>query len=149
MENIKILFSGFIIGLILSYGVKGCNKENISLETKYDTIIDTLIVEKEVLKTKYVKSKESVVKYDSLYVTIIDTNCDNLVKAQRLALNDCDSLISKQDTLVKTLLIRDTLRIETIKNINKRKFKLRPFIGGGYNPINQTFNPIVGYGITF
>jgi hypothetical protein len=58
MDNIKILFSGFIIGLFLSYGVKGCNNQKNSLKTIYDTKIDTLIVEKEVYKTKYFKAKE-------------------------------------------------------------------------------------------
>jgi hypothetical protein len=98
---------------------------------------------------RYKESKKVVTKWDTVYQPGKDSICDSLVKAQRIALKNCDTVNNVSDTLIKTLLVRDTLRVETIKNINKRKLRLGGFAGGGYNPINQSVNPVVGYGIVF
>jgi hypothetical protein len=147
MENIKILFSGFIIGLFLSYGVKGCNNQKSSLKTIYDTKIDTLILRKDSLVYRYRESKKVVTKWDTVYQPGKDSICDSLVEAQRVALKNCDTLNNVSDTLIKTLLVRDTLRVETIKNINKRKLRLGGFGGPGFS--NNGFGLTVGAGIVF
>ena len=147
MDNFKILFSGFIIGLFLSYGVKGCNNQKNSLKTIYDTKIDTLIVEKEVYKIKYFKAKENVSKFDTLYVGSVDSICDSLVYYQRLALKNCDTIINISDTLTNTLILRDSIRIETIKNLNKRKLRLGAF--GGLGVSHNGIAPTIGIGIVF
>jgi hypothetical protein len=101
---------------------------------------------------RYRESKKVVYLRDSIYLNDRTLeNCDSLVEVQRIALKNCDTVINVSDTLIKTLLVRDTLRVETIEYLknNKRKFKLGGFAGGGYNPINQSVNPVVGFGIVF
>jgi hypothetical protein len=101
---------------------------------------------------RYKESKKVVYLRDSIYLNDRTLeNCDSLVEVQRIALKNCDTVINVSDTLIKTLLVRDTLRVETIEYLknNKRKLRLGGFAGGGYNPINQSVNPVVGFGIVF
>jgi hypothetical protein len=155
MEGIKYFISGIFTGLALFFIMKlgSCNQElpNQEVVESLTKKVDTLILRKDSLVYRYKESKKVVTKWDTIYQPGKDSICDSLVKVQRIALKNCDTVINVSDTLIKTLLVRDTLRVETIEYLknNKRKFKLGGFAGGGYNPINQSVNPVVGFGIVF
>jgi hypothetical protein len=153
MEGIKYFISGILTGLLLFFIMKvgSCNQElpNQQVVESLTKKVDTLILRKDSLVYRYKESKKVVTKWDTVYQPGKDSICDSLVEAQRVALKNCDTLNNVSDTLIKTLLVRDTLRVETIKNINKRKLRLGGFAGGGYNPINKSVNPVFGYGVVF
>ena len=153
MEGIKYFISGILTGLLLFFIMKvgSCNQElpNQQVVESLTKKVDTLILRKDSLVYRYRESKKVVTKWDTVYQPGKDSICDSLVEAQRVALKNCDTLNNVSDTLIKTLLVRDTLRVETIKNINKRKLRLGGFAGGGYNPINKSVNPVFGYGVVF
>jgi hypothetical protein len=154
MDNIKYFISGIFTGLALFFIIKvnTCNKlPNQEVIDSLTYKIDTLLIKKDRVVYRYKESKKLVTKWDTIYQPGKDSICDSLVKAQRYALKNCDTVINVSDTLIKTLLVRDTLRVETIEylNNNKRKLRLGGFAGGGYNPINPSVNPVVGFGIVF
>jgi hypothetical protein len=82
--------------------------------------VDTLIVEREVVKDHYIKSKEIVYKIDKRYIAGKDSVCDSLVVALKHSLVNCDKVIVKSDTLIKTLLVRDTVRVKHIQYLQAR-----------------------------
>jgi hypothetical protein len=95
------------------------------LEDSLSRKVDTLIVEREVVKDHYIKSKEIVYKIDERYVAGKDSVCDSLVVALKTSLTNCDKVIVKSDTLIKTLLVRDTVRVKHIQYLQARnKFSL-------------------------
>jgi hypothetical protein len=123
-------------------------KESIiqKLEDSLSKKVDTFIVMRDTAKHKYNQSKKFIIKYDTIYKPGKDTICDSLVNAQRIALNNCDTVINISDTLIKTLIIRDTVRTEHIKYLkNKNLFSLVG--GGGYGLTPLGFLPHLG--ITF
>jgi len=95
------------------------------LEDSLSQKIDTLIVDREVVKDHYIKSKEVVYKIDERYTAGKDSVCDSLVVALKHSLVNCDKVIVKSDTLIKTLLVRDTVRVKHIQYLQARnKFSL-------------------------
>ena len=95
------------------------------LEDSLSRKVDTLIVEREVVKDHYIKSKEIVYKIDEKYVAGKDSVCDSLVVALKTSLTNCDKVIVKSDTLIKTMLVRDTVRVKHIQYLQARnKFSL-------------------------
>jgi hypothetical protein len=95
------------------------------LEDSLSRKVDTLIVEREVVKDHYIKSKEIVYKIDERYVAGKDSICDSLVVALKTSLTNCDKVIVKSDTLIKTMLVRDTVRVKHIQYLQARnKFSL-------------------------
>jgi hypothetical protein len=95
------------------------------LEDSLSRKVDTLIVEREVVKDHYIKSKEIVYKIDERYVAGKDSVCDSLVVALKTSLTNCDKVIVKSDTLIKTMLVRDTVRVKHIQYLQARnKFSL-------------------------
>jgi hypothetical protein len=95
------------------------------LEDSLSRKVDTLIVEREVVKDHYIKSKEIVYKIDERYVAGKDSVCDSLVVALKTSLTNCDKVIVKPDTLIKTMLVRDTVRVKHIQYLQARnKFSL-------------------------
>lgn len=95
------------------------------LEDSLSRKVDTLIVEREVVKDHYIKSKEIVYKIDERYIAGKDSVCDSLVVALKTSLTNCDKVIVKSDTLIKTLLVRDTVRVKHIQYLQSRnKFSL-------------------------
>jgi hypothetical protein len=155
MDSIKYFISGIITGLALFFIMKvgSCNQElpNQEVVESLTKKVDTLILRKDSLVYRYRESKKVVTKWDTVYQPGKDSICDSLVEVQRVALKNCDTVINVSDTLIKTLLVRDTLRVETIEYLknNKRKLRLGGFAGGGYNPINKSVNPVFGFGIVF
>ena len=108
--------------------------------------IDTLIVDREVVKNHYIKSKEIVYSIDKKYVAGKDSICDSLVIALKNSLINCDNVIIKSDTLIKTLLVRDTVRQNHIQYLkNNNKFSL--VVGPGIHATPVGIQP--GFGITF
>jgi hypothetical protein len=151
MEGIKYFISGIFTGLALYFIMKvgSCNQElpNQEVVESLTKKVDTLILRKDSLVYRYKESKKVVTKWDTVYQPGKDSICDSLVEAQRVALKNCDTLNNVSDTLIKTLLVRDTLRVETIKNINKRKLRLGGFGGPGFS--NNGFGPTIGAGVVF
>jgi hypothetical protein len=95
------------------------------LEDSLSRKVDTLIVEREVAKNHYIKSKEIVYKIDERYIAGKDSVCDSLVIALKNSLKNCDKVIVKSDTLIKTMLVRDTIRVKHIQYLQARnKFSL-------------------------
>jgi hypothetical protein len=90
------------------------------LEDSLSRKVDTLIVEREVVKDHYIKSKEIVYKIDKRYIAGKDSVCDSLVVALKHSLVNCDKVIVKSDTLIKTLLVRDTVRVKHIQYLQAR-----------------------------
>lgn len=108
--------------------------------------IDTFIVDREVVKNHYIKSKEIVYSIDKKYVAGKDSICDSLVIALKNSLINCDNVIIKSDTLIKTLLVRDTVRQNHIQYLkNNNKFSL--VVGPGIHATPVGIQP--GFGITF
>ena len=151
MDSIKYFISGIITGLALFFIMKldSCNQElpNQEVVESLTKKVDTLILRKDSLVYRYRESKKVVTKWDTIYQPGKDSICDSLVEVQRIALKNCDTVINVSDTLIKTLLVRDTLRVETIKNINKRKLRLGGFGGPGFS--NNGFGLTVGAGVVF
>jgi hypothetical protein len=153
MDSIKYFISGIITGLALFFIMKvdSCNQElpNQEVVESLTKKVDTLILRKDSLVYRYRESKKVVTKWDTVYQPGKDSICDSLVKAQRIALKNCDTVINVSDTLIKTLLVRDTFRVETIEYLknNKRKLRLGAFGGLGFS--NNGFGPTVGAGIVF
>ena len=123
----------FIILIILLGAYMWMSKDTIAkdeaiiqkLEDSLSRKIDTLIVEREVVKDHYIKSKEVVYKIDERYTAGKDSVCDSLVVALKHSLVNCDKVIVKSDTLIKTLLVRDTVRVKHIQYLQARnKFSL-------------------------
>lgn len=95
------------------------------LEDSLSQKIDTLIVDREIVKDHYIKSKEIVYKIDERYKAGKDSTCDSLIVALKNSLKNCDKVIVKSDTLIKTLLVRDTVRVKHIQYLQARnKFSL-------------------------
>lgn len=95
------------------------------LEDSLSRKIDTFIVEREVVKDHYIKSKEIVYKINERYIAGKDSVCDSLVVALKTSLTNCDKVIVKSDTLIKTMLVRDTVRVKHIQYLQARnKFSL-------------------------
>jgi hypothetical protein len=116
------------------------------LEDSLSRKVDTLIVEREVVKDHYIKSKEIVYKIDERYVAGKDSICDSLVVALKTSLTNCDKVIVKSDTLIKTLLVRDTVRQNHIQYLqSKNKFSL--IAGPTLSLTPQGIQP--GIGISF
>ena len=154
MEGIKYFISGIFTGLALFFIMKAgsCNQElpNQKVVESLTKKVDSLIFINDSLRSRYKDSKKVIYLRDSIYLNDRTLeNCDSLVEVQRIALKNCDTVINVSDTIIQTMVLRDSFRVETIKNINKRKFKLGGFAGGGYNPINQSVNPVIGFGIVF
>ncbi len=116
------------------------------LEDSLSRKIDTLIVERDVVKDHYIKSKEIVYKIDERYIAGKDSICDSLVVALKNSLINCDNVIIKSDTLIKTLLVRDTVRQNHIQYLqSKNKFSL--IAGPTLSLTPQGIQP--GIGISF
>jgi hypothetical protein len=151
MEGIKYFISGIITGLALFFIMKvdSCNQElpNQEVVESLTKKVDTLILRKDSLVYRYRESKKVVTKWDTIYQPGKDSICDSLVKAQRIALKNCDTVINVSDTIIQTMVLRDSLRVETIKNINKRKLRLGGFGGPGFS--NNGFGLTVGAGVVF
>ena len=123
----------FIILIILLGAYMWMSKDTIAkdeaiiqrLEDSLSRKIDTLIVEREVVKDHYIKSKEIVYKINERYIAGKDSVCDSLVVALKTSLTNCDKVIVKSDTLIKTMLVRDTVRVKHIQYLQARnKFSL-------------------------
>ena len=113
------------------------------LEDSLSQKIDTLIVDREVVKDHYIKSKEIVYKIDERYKVGKDSTCDSLVVALKNSLKNCDKVIIKSDTLIKTLLVRDTVRVKHIQYLQARnRFSLIAGPTLSFTP--QGFQPGVG-----
>lgn len=113
------------------------------LEDSLSQKIDTLIVDREIVKDHYIKSKEIVYKIDERYKAGKDSTCDSLVVALKNSLKNCDKVIVKSDTLIKTLLVRDTVRVKHIQYLQARnKFSLIAGPSLSFTP--QGFQPGVG-----
>jgi hypothetical protein len=156
MDNIKYFISGIFTGLALFFIMKvgSCNQElpNQKVVESLTKKVDSLIFINDSLRSRYKDSKKVIYLRDSIYLNDRTLeNCDSLVEVQRIALKNCDTVINVSDTIIQTMVLRDSFRVETIEYLknNKRKFKLGGFAGGGYNPINQSVNPVIGFGIVF
>jgi len=123
----------FIILIILLGAYMWMSKDTIAkdeaiiqrLEDSLSRKIDTFIVEREVVKDHYIKSKEIVYKINERYIAGKDSVCDSLVVALKTSLTNCDKVIVKSDTLIKTMLVRDTVRVKHIQYLQARnKFSL-------------------------
>jgi hypothetical protein len=152
MDSIKYFISGIITGLLLFFIMKvgSCNQElpNQEVVDSLTKKVDTLILRKDSLVYRYKESKKVVYLRDSIYLNDRTLeNCDSLVKAQRIALKNCDTVINVSDTIIQTMVLRDSFRVETIKNINKRKLRLGAFGGLGFS--NNGFGPTIGAGLVF
>ena len=90
------------------------------LEDSLTKKIDTLIVDREVVKDHYIKSKEVVYRIEKKYLPGKDSVCDSLVIALKNSLKKCDTVIVKSDTLIKNLLVRDTIRVKHIQYLQSR-----------------------------
>jgi hypothetical protein len=117
-----------LVGTYMWFSHKQLAKDEAIIQRLEDSLsqkIDTLIVDREVVKDHYIKSKEIVYKIDKRYVAGKDSVCDSLVGALKNSLKNCDKVVVKSDTLIKTLLVRDTVRVKHIQYLQARnKFSL-------------------------
>jgi hypothetical protein len=143
-----LILSIFCIFLWLNRSNNISEKENIiqKLQNSLSKKIDTFTVIRDIAKYKYNQSKKFIIKYDSIYTPGKDSICDSLVIALKNSLNKCDTVINVSDTIIKTLLVRDTLRQEHIQYLkNNNKFSL--VVGPGIHATPAGIQP--GFGITF
>jgi len=142
LNNIMSTFSKILIGcLIIVLGLFWFNnrintyKNETIIKKLTDSLskkVDTFLVIRDSAINSYKESKKYIVKYDTVYKPGKDSVCDSLVVALKNSLNKCDTVITISDTLVKTLLIRDTVRqdhITYIKNNNKFSLVIGPGVG--------------------
>jgi hypothetical protein len=126
----KYIFIGLIIllGAYMWMSRDTIAKDEAIIQRLEDSLsrkVDTLIVEREVAKNHYIKSKEIVYKINERYIAGKDSVCDSLVIALKNSLKNCDKVIVKSDTLIKTMLVRDTIRVKHIQYLQARnKFSL-------------------------
>jgi hypothetical protein len=124
---ILILFGAY---LWLSRNTVSKNEAIIQrLEDSLSRKIDTLLVEKDSVVFRYKDSKKIIYLRDSIYISDRNLeNCDSLVVALKKSLDKCDTVINVSDTIIKTMLVRDTFRQEHIQYLkNKNNF----FFGAG------------------
>jgi len=143
--TILLIIIGF---LYLNNKKEISDKENTiqQLENSLSKKIDTFLLIKDTTIKAYITSKKYIVKYDTLYSPGKDSICDSLVIALKNSLNKCDTLVNISDTIIKTMLVRDTVRKEHIKYLkNKDIFSTVIGVGGGITP--QGIQPHLG--ITF
>jgi hypothetical protein len=147
----KYLFFSLIV--ILGFYIWFTNntinqKETIikHLEDSLSSKIDTLIINRDIVQNHYITSKQYVYKLDKKYIPGKDSICDSLVVALKNSLKTCDTVINISDTLIKTLLVRDTVRINHIHYLDKKsKFSL--IVGPTLSLTPQGIQP--GIGISF
>lgn len=143
-----LILSIFCIFLWINRSNNISEKESImqKLQDNLSKKIDTFIVIRDIAKYKYNQSKKFIIKYDSIYKPGKDSICDSLVLALKNSLNKCDTVVNVSDTIIKTLLVRDTLRQEHIQYLkNNNKFSL--VVGPGIHATPVGIQP--GFGITF
>lgn len=121
----KYIFIGLIIllGTYMWLSRNAIAKDEAIIQRLEDSLtkkIDTLIVDREVVKDHYIKSKEIVYRIEKKYLPGKDSVCDSLVIALKNSLKKCDTVIVKSDTLIKTLLVRDTIRVKHIQYLQAR-----------------------------
>lgn len=156
LNNIMNTFSKILIGgLIVILGLVWFNNrintyknETIiqKLEDSLSKKVDTFLVMRDTAIHSYKQSKKIIVKYDTIYKPGKDSVCDSLVMALKNSLNKCDTVINVSDTLIKTLLIRDTIRQEHIKYL-KDKSIFSTVIGTSVGVTPKGIQP--SFGVTF
>lgn len=138
-----------LFGTYMWFSHNKLSQDEVIIQRLADSLsqkIDTLIVDREVVKNHYIKSKEIVYSIDKKYVAGKDSICDSLVIALKNSLINCDNVIIKSDTLIKTLLVRDTVRQNHIQYLqSKNKFSL--IAGPTLSLTPQGIQP--GIGISF
>lgn len=144
-----IVFLSIILFLLIKDVTNKINFYNSRITQLEDSLsrkIDTFIITRDSLVKDYKISKKQIIKWDTIYKGGIDTTCDSLVVALKTSLKKCDTVVNISDTLIKTLLVRDTVRQQHIQYLkNNNKFSL--VVGPGLQVTPAGIQP--GFGVTF
>lgn len=131
-------------------------KTDTVITEKHDTIL--LTDNKPYTEVKYKTIKDTLKTTDSIYVPIElplsvkkyegDTMSANGTKVHYRA--NISGYRQNLDSLWLDVIHKDSfIYKETIKYKNKRGFKIAPYAGIGFNPIEKNFVPTIGIGITY
>jgi hypothetical protein len=139
---IIFILIGIYIGDIMSYS----NVPNAIVVKERE--VDTLKVVKDKIKYKYIESLNQVTKWDTIYQSGRDSICDSLVRVQKIALKNCDTLQVVQEKIIYKLDTIVNLQKVYIQESKGRKPRIGPFVGLGLNP-DGSIRPTLGGGIVF